>query len=137
MFNHVINTVPSLRVLLIVTFRPEFEPPWVGRPHVTALTLNRLAEREVGAMIDGVIGNKLDCAVKLVCVGEVLEGREGVGLGRIDHRSRQQLLCNYRSACGEDGAFEDDGEAGTWFEPLDRREQECGDEDDHQDIKGG
>jgi predicted ATPase len=59
LFNHVINTVPSLHALLIVSFRPEFEPPWVGRPHVTALTLNRLAEREVGAMIDGVIGNKL------------------------------------------------------------------------------
>ena len=28
--------------LLIVTYRPEFEPPWIGRPHVTALTLNRL-----------------------------------------------------------------------------------------------
>jgi predicted ATPase len=46
-------------VLLIVTFRPEFEPPWIGRPYVTPLTINRLAEREVGAMIDGVIGNKL------------------------------------------------------------------------------
>jgi predicted ATPase len=46
-------------VLLIVTFRPEFEPPWIGRPHVTALTLNRLAQREVGAIIDRVVGNKL------------------------------------------------------------------------------
>jgi hypothetical protein len=33
--------------------------------------------------------------------------------------SRQQLVCNCRPARGEDGAFEDDGEAGTWFEPLD------------------
>ena len=32
----------TLRVLLIVTFRPEFEPPWIGRPYVTALTINRL-----------------------------------------------------------------------------------------------
>ena len=55
LFDQIVNTIPSLRVLLIVTFRPEFEPPWIGRPHVTALTLNRLAEREVGAMIDGVI----------------------------------------------------------------------------------
>ena len=59
LLDHVVNTIPSLRVLLIVTFRSEFGPPWIGRPHVTALTLNRLAEREVGAMIDGVIGNKL------------------------------------------------------------------------------
>ena len=39
-------------MLLIVTFRPEFEPPWTGRPHVTVLTLNRLGEREIAAMID-------------------------------------------------------------------------------------
>jgi predicted ATPase len=44
---------------LLVTFRPEFEPPWTGRPYVTALTINRLAERDVSAMIDRVIGNKL------------------------------------------------------------------------------
>ena len=49
---------PTLRVLLIVTFRPEFEPPWIGRPHVTSLTINRLAKREVDAIIDGVVGNK-------------------------------------------------------------------------------
>jgi predicted ATPase len=41
-----------------VTFRPEFEPPWIGRPHVTALTLNRLAQREIDAMIDRVAGNR-------------------------------------------------------------------------------
>ena len=59
LFDHVVNRISSLRVLLIVTFRPEFEPQWIGRPHVTAFTLNRLAEREVGAMIDGLAGNKL------------------------------------------------------------------------------
>ena len=47
------------RVLLIVTFRPEFEPPWIGRPYVTALTINRLAQRDIEAMIDRVVGNKL------------------------------------------------------------------------------
>ena len=47
----------NLRVLLIVTFRPEFESPWIGRPHVTALTINRLAQRDIDAMIDRVVGN--------------------------------------------------------------------------------
>src|SRR6202030_317606 len=59
LFGRIVDRIPTLRVLLIVTFRPEFEPPWIGRPYVTTLTINRLAEREVGAMIDGVIGNKL------------------------------------------------------------------------------
>ena len=49
----------NLRVLLIVTFRPEFDAPWIGRPYVTALTLNRLAQRDIETMIDSVVGNKL------------------------------------------------------------------------------
>jgi predicted ATPase/class 3 adenylate cyclase len=57
-FGRAVDRLRILRVLLIVTFRPEFEPPWIGRPHVTALTLNRFGEREIAAMIDGVTGNK-------------------------------------------------------------------------------
>ena len=59
LFSRIVDRLPTLRVLLIMTFRPEFQPPWLGRPYVTALTINRLAEREVGAMIDRIIGNKL------------------------------------------------------------------------------
>ena len=59
LFGRAVDRIASLRVLLIVTFRPEFAPPWIGRPHVTALTINRLAQRDIDAMIDGVVGNKL------------------------------------------------------------------------------
>ena len=52
-----VDRIRTLGVLLIVTHRPEFEAPWIGRPHVIALTLNRLAGREISAMIDGVTGN--------------------------------------------------------------------------------
>ena len=54
-----VDRIRTLGVLLIVTYRPEFEPPWIGRSHVTALTINRLGEREIAAMIDRVVGNKL------------------------------------------------------------------------------
>ena len=57
-FGRVVDRVRSLRVLLIVTFRPDFDPPWVGRAYVTFLAINRLGEREILAMIEGVIGNK-------------------------------------------------------------------------------
>ena len=53
-----VERLRTLGVLLIVTYRPEFEPPWIGRPYVTALSLNRLGEREIAAMIDRVTGNK-------------------------------------------------------------------------------
>jgi class 3 adenylate cyclase/predicted ATPase len=53
-----VDRIRSLGVLLIGTHRPEFQPPWIGRPYVCALTLNRLDEREIDAMIDRIVGNK-------------------------------------------------------------------------------
>src|SRR5450631_1793325 len=53
-----VDRIRALGVLLIVTYRPEFEPPWVGQPHVATLTLNRLGQRQVAAMIDHVTGKK-------------------------------------------------------------------------------
>jgi class 3 adenylate cyclase/predicted ATPase len=58
LFGRIIDKIPSLHALLIVTYRPEFDPPWIGRPYVTALTLNRLGDREIAAIIDSVTGNK-------------------------------------------------------------------------------
>jgi class 3 adenylate cyclase/predicted ATPase len=56
--NRAIEQIRTLGVLLIVAYRPEFEPPWIGQPHVTSLTINRLGEREITALIDGLIGNE-------------------------------------------------------------------------------
>jgi class 3 adenylate cyclase/predicted ATPase len=53
-----VDKIDRLRVLLLVTFRHEFAAPWIGRPHVTALTLNRLPPREAMALIEQVTGNK-------------------------------------------------------------------------------
>jgi class 3 adenylate cyclase/predicted ATPase len=58
LLGRIVDRILPLRVLLIVTFRPEFEPPWIGRPYVTALTINRLAERQIDAVIDAVVGNR-------------------------------------------------------------------------------
>jgi predicted ATPase len=46
-FGRIIDQIANLRVLLLVTSRPEFAPPWIGQPHVTALTLNRLPKRRL------------------------------------------------------------------------------------------
>jgi predicted ATPase len=60
-----------------VTFRPEFEPPWIGQPHVTALTINRLTEREVGAIIDRIVGNKqLPASIRQ----DIIERTDGIPL---------------------------------------------------------
>jgi predicted ATPase len=53
-----VEQLRTLRVLLIITYRPEFEPPWMGRSNVTTLNLNRLGEREVAALVERVTGNR-------------------------------------------------------------------------------
>jgi class 3 adenylate cyclase len=58
-FGGAVDRVANLPVLLLITFRPDFEPSWIGQPQVTAVTLNRLTRREASAMIDRVAGNKL------------------------------------------------------------------------------
>ena len=77
LFDRAVDRIASLRVLLIVIFRPEFAPPWIGRPHVTALTLNRLAEREILAMIDGVVGNK---SIPASVRQDIIERTDGIPL---------------------------------------------------------
>jgi class 3 adenylate cyclase/predicted ATPase len=75
--SRLVDRIAALRVLLIVTFRPEFEAPWVGQPHVTTLTLNRLAKREAGAMVDRVVGNKrLPAGIKQ----DIIERTDGIPL---------------------------------------------------------
>jgi class 3 adenylate cyclase/predicted ATPase len=54
-----VDRLRTLGALLIITYRPEFGPPWVGRPYVTVLGLSRLGERDIATMVDHVTGNKL------------------------------------------------------------------------------
>ncbi|MBV9459991.1 MAG: AAA family ATPase, partial [Bradyrhizobium sp.] len=58
-FSRIVDRVSTLPVLMVVTFRPEFEAPWVGQAYVTTVVLNRLGRRDAGAMIDAVVGSKL------------------------------------------------------------------------------
>ena len=58
LFGRVVDRIATLHLLLLITLRPESEPLRIGQAHVTALTIGRLTQREVNAMIDRVIGNK-------------------------------------------------------------------------------
>ena len=57
-FSRLVECLPSQRAFLVVTFRPEFAAPWVGRAHVAALQLSRFGRRHAVAMIDHVVGGK-------------------------------------------------------------------------------
>ena len=52
-----VERVRRLPVLLVITFRPEFQPPWSGAAHVTNLALNRLGERDGEALVQTLAGN--------------------------------------------------------------------------------
>jgi predicted ATPase len=54
----IVERVQHLRVLVIITFRPEFVPPWTGRAHVSFLTLGRLARRQGASLINALTGGK-------------------------------------------------------------------------------
>ena len=72
-----LDRVRRLPVLLIVTFRPEFQQAWGGQPHVTTLALNRLGERDVTALVRGLAGN---APLGSEIVAEIVERTDGVPL---------------------------------------------------------
>ena len=53
-----IDQIPTTRVLMLLTFRPDFQPPWAVRSHLTHLTLGRLSPRQTEGMIGQVVGGK-------------------------------------------------------------------------------
>jgi class 3 adenylate cyclase len=72
-----IDRAPTLRVLVIITFRPEFTPPWVGHPHVTMLNLSRLPPRLRAQMITHVTGGK---ALPKEIADQIIDRTDGVPL---------------------------------------------------------
>jgi len=67
----------SLPVLLIVTFRPEFQPPWTGQPQVTMLALNRLDRRDRTALAMQIAGGK---PLPDEVIGQIADRTDGVPL---------------------------------------------------------
>jgi predicted ATPase len=73
----IVERARSLPVLLIVTFRPEFQPPWIGQPQVTMLALNRLDRRDRTALVEQVAGGK---ALPDEVVNQIADRTDGVPL---------------------------------------------------------
>jgi class 3 adenylate cyclase/tetratricopeptide (TPR) repeat protein len=71
-----VDRVRHLPVLLSITFRPEFQPPWGGRSHVTSLALGRLGERDGAALAKELAGNALSADA----IAEIARRTDGVPL---------------------------------------------------------
>jgi class 3 adenylate cyclase/predicted ATPase len=72
-----IERVRSLPVLLIVTFRPEFQMPWTGQPQVTMLALNRLDRRDRTTLVEQIAGGK---ALPDEVIDQIVDRTDGVPL---------------------------------------------------------
>lgn len=72
-----LEQVPRLRVLLLITARPEFTPPWPGHAHVTTISLTRLNRRNGAALIGRVTAGK---ALPEEVMDQILARTDGVPL---------------------------------------------------------
>jgi class 3 adenylate cyclase/predicted ATPase len=74
----VLARLDHLPVLLIATFRPEFQPPWTGQPYVTVMALNRLGRGDGAAMVEQLAGNATLLPPNIIA--EIVERTDGVPL---------------------------------------------------------
>ncbi len=72
-----VERVARLPVLLLITFRPEFAPPWTGQAHVTTMTLSRLGRREGAVLVQRLSGENV---LPDEITAEIVERTDGVPL---------------------------------------------------------
>jgi class 3 adenylate cyclase len=78
MLDIMVERVRQLPVLLIITFRPEFNAPWTGLPHVASMALSRLDRRDGEALVKEVIKNHVGLSGEIVA--EIVKHTDGVPL---------------------------------------------------------
>jgi predicted ATPase len=105
LFDLVIDRLPTRRILMIVTFRPEFTAPWVGRSYVTLLSLSRLGPRQSTEMIARLTGGK---ALPQEIVDQIIDRSAGVPL----------FIEELTKAVIESGVLTDVGDRFTMAAPL-------------------
>ncbi|WGR70453.1 MULTISPECIES: adenylate/guanylate cyclase domain-containing protein [unclassified Bradyrhizobium] len=77
LLDRVVDRVAGLPMLLLITFRPEFQQPWAGRSHVTFLALRRLAQHQGAMLVRRVAGDK---TLPADAVKEIVDRTDGVPL---------------------------------------------------------
>jgi predicted ATPase/class 3 adenylate cyclase len=58
LMTRIIDRIRQMRVLLLITYRPDFKPVWSEYSHVTSLTLNRLPRRQSAELVVAMTGGK-------------------------------------------------------------------------------
>jgi predicted ATPase len=94
-----VERLRRLPALLMVTFRPEFRPPWAGLPRVTALALGGLGRREAAALVARTAG---EAALPGEVVDEIVERTGGVPLF-VEELTRAVVEADWHEAAAEGG----------------------------------
>ena len=74
----IVEQLESMRVLMIATFRPEFQASWADRPHVMTMPLRRLGRDESHSLIRGLIGDAATLSHGVI--DDIVERTDGVPL---------------------------------------------------------
>ena len=74
----VLARIDCLPILLAATFRPEFQPRWVGQAHATVIALNRLGHGDGALMVERLAGNT--ALLPPDVIAEIVERTDGVPL---------------------------------------------------------
>jgi class 3 adenylate cyclase len=74
----IVGQIEGMPVLLVATFRPEYQPTWTGQPHVRTLSLRRLGRNESADLVRGVIGAAARLSGEVI--DEIVERTDGVPL---------------------------------------------------------
>src|SRR5262249_19202687 len=69
--------IPTTRMFALLTFRPDFRPPWRPYSHITQLTLSRLGSVQVEAMVEKITDGK---ALPVEVVQQIVSKTDGVPL---------------------------------------------------------
>ncbi len=77
LLGQLIEQVPTAPLLIILTYRPEFNPPWPARSHVRPLPLNRLERPQIEILADRLAGGK---ALPIEVVEHIVQKTDGVPL---------------------------------------------------------
>lgn len=77
LLDHIVERACDWPFLLVITSRPEFQPPWTGQAHTTLLALRRLHRRAAATLAQRIAGQK-DLPANLLA--GILERTDGVPL---------------------------------------------------------
>jgi class 3 adenylate cyclase/predicted ATPase len=77
LFSRALPVVKTAPVLFVITFRPQFFPPWLNEPHVTMLRFGRLERSHVATMILDMTGGK---ELPAEVYDQILDKTDGVPL---------------------------------------------------------